>query len=126
LEHTFFFDGNSKKIAWIIQTNDSRVKQQRDHPNNYLGKVTTLQSKYIALHVGMFWGIGRFIMNNEDNITIKIDDKFMFDHLSKNEISPNEFIKTRTKFIKQFIQQRKLKITYETIEQEENLAFKLL
>ena len=126
MEHTFFFDGNSKKIAWIIQTENSTVKQQRDHPDNYLEKVTKLQSKYIALHVGIFWGIGRFIINNEDKIAIKIDDKSMFDHLSKNEISSDEFIKTRTQFITQFFKQRKLKIEYEKIEPEENLAFKLL
>jgi hypothetical protein len=126
LKHTFFFDGNSKKIAWIIQTNNSTVEQKRDHPDNYLDKVTVLQSKYIALHVGIFWGIGRFIINNEDDITIKIDDKSMFGNLSKNKISSDEFIKTRTSFIRQFIYQRKLKVHYEIIEPKENLAFKLL
>jgi hypothetical protein len=126
LEHTFFFDGDSKKIVWIIQTINSIVEQKRDHPENYLGKVTKLQSKYIALHVGVFWGIGRFIINNEDKIIIKIDDESMFNHLSKNEISSDEFIKIRTQFITQFINQRKLKINYEFIEPEENLACKLL
>jgi hypothetical protein len=126
LKHTFFFDGNSKKIAWIIQTNNSTVGQKRDHPDNYLDKVTILQSKYIALHVGIFWGIGRFIINNEDDITIKIDDKSMFGNLSKNKISSDEFIKTRTSFIRQFIHQRKLKVHYEITGPKENLAFKLL
>ena len=126
MEHTFFFDGDSKKIVWIIQTINSIVEQKRDHPENYLGKVTKLQSKYIALHVGVFWGIGRFIINNEDKIIIKIDDESMFNHLSKNEISSDEFIKIRTQFITQFINQRKLKINYEFIEPEENLACKLL
>jgi len=45
--------------------------------------VTSLQSKYIALHVGLFWGIGIFIIKNEDIVKIKLDEKIMYDHLSK-------------------------------------------
>ena len=78
------------------------------------------------MHVGLFWGIGRFIINNEDSITIKIDDQSMFDQLSKNESSSDELIKTRMCFITQLIDQRKLKIKYELVDKKENLASKLL
>jgi len=126
LKHSFFFDGNSKEIVWMIQTNDSSVEHKREHPNIYLNKVTIQQSKYIALHAGLFWGIGNFIFNNEDSITIKIDNKTMFDHLSKNKKHSNEFINTRTFFITQLINQRKLKINYELVDSAKNLVSKSL
>lgn len=126
LEHIFFFDGNSKRIVWTIQTNNSSIEQKREHADIYLNKVTIQQSKYIAMHVGLFWGIGRFIINNEDSITIKIDDQSMFDQLSKNESPSNEWIKTRMRFITQLIVQRKLKINYELVDKEKNVASELL
>ena len=110
----------------MIQTNDTTVEQKREHPNIYRNKVSAQQSKYIAMHVGLFWGIGRFIINNEDTITIKIDNKTMFTQCSRNEISYDEFIKTRMKFITQLRDQRKLKINYELVNKEENIASKLL
>ncbi len=80
MQHTFFFDGDSKKIAWVIKTDKKSFEENRDHAEIYLDKVTSLQSKYIALHVGLFWGIGKFIIKNEDSILIKIDDQKIFDH----------------------------------------------
>jgi len=110
----------------MIQTNNSSVEQKREHPNIYLNKVTIQQSKYIALHVGLFWGVGSFIFNNEDSITIKIDNKKMFDHLSKNEDHLDEFINTRIFFITQLINQKKLKINYELVDPTKNLVSKSL
>lgn len=91
-----------------------------------MNKVTIQQSKYIAMHVGLFWGIGRFIIKDKDSITIKIDSKSMFDQLSKNESSSDELIKTRMRFITQLIDQRKLKVNYELVDKEKNLDSKLL
>jgi len=99
----------------MIQTDNSKVEQMREHSEIYLNKVTKAQSKFIALHVGLFWGIGRFIIKNEDHVIIKTDDKSMISYLLKNEISSDEFIKTRIRFIDQLINQRKLKINYELI-----------
>ncbi len=110
----------------MIQTNNSSVEQKREHPNIYLNKVTIQQSKYIALHIGLFWGIGSFIFNNKDRITIKIDNKTMFDHLSRNEKPSDVFINTRTHFITQIINQRKLKINYELVDSAKNLVSKSL
>ncbi|MFQ5781804.1 MAG: hypothetical protein ACE5GR_01955 [Nitrosopumilus sp.] len=55
--HIFYSDGNAKKISWVIQTNDSTIEQNREHVEIYKDKVTDLQSKYVALHVGLFWGM---------------------------------------------------------------------
>ncbi len=126
MDHSFFFDGNSRRIVWIIQTDNSTVEQKREHPDIYRNKVSTHQSKYIAMHVGLFWGIGRLIINNEDSVAIKIDDKTMFGQFSRNEIPSDELIKTRIHFITQLMNQRKLKINYELVGKEENLASKIL
>jgi hypothetical protein len=124
LEHVLFFDGNTKRIAWVIQTNNSIIEQKREHAGIYLDKVTNHQSKYIGLHVGIFWSIGTFIIKNQDIVKVAIDDKTMFEHLSLNQKSLDKFVEKRTYFIRQLIVQRKLKIQYELITQDKNLAAK--
>ena len=124
MEHILFFDGNSKRISWVIQTDNSVVEQKREHVEIYLDKVTNQQSKYIGLHIGIFWGIGTFIIKNEDIVKITTDDKSVFEHLISNQKSDDEFIEKRTFFIRQLIEQRKLKIKYELVESEKNLAAK--
>ncbi|MCV0412641.1 hypothetical protein [Nitrosarchaeum sp.] len=124
MEHILFFDGNSKRISWVIQTDNSIVEQKREHAEIYLDKVTNQQSKYIGLHIGIFWGIGTFIIKNEDMVIITTDDKTVFEHLISNQKSDDEFIEKRTFFIRQLIEQRKLKIKYELVEPEKNLAAK--
>ncbi len=122
--HIFYSDGDTKKISWVIQTKNSIVKQNRDHAVIYKDKVTSLQSKYIALHVGLFWGIGIFIIKNEDVVKIKLDEKIMYDHFTSNSKIEDEFIEKRMQFIRQLIEQRKLKIEFEMIDSDKNLAKK--
>lgn len=124
MEHILFFDGNSKSISWVIQTDNSIVEQKREHAEIYLDKVTDQQSKYIGLHIGIFWGIGTFIIKNEDIVIITTDDKTVFKHLFSNQKSDDEFIEKRTFFIRQLIEQRKLKIKYDLVTSEKNLAAK--
>jgi hypothetical protein len=62
LEHVFYFDGTPKKIAWSIHTENSIVEQSREQADIYINKISDIQSKYIALHVGLFWWIGTFII----------------------------------------------------------------
>jgi hypothetical protein len=124
LEHILFFDGDSKRISWVIQTDNSVVEQKREHAEIYLDKVTDQQSKYIGLHIGIFWGIGTFIIKNEDIVKITTDDKTVFEHLISNQKSDDKFIDKRTFFIRQLIEQRKLKIKYELVASEKNLAAK--
>jgi hypothetical protein len=124
LYHVFYSDGNAKKISWVIQTKDSIVEQNREHADIYKDKVTSLQSKYIALHVGLFWGIGIFIIKNEDSIKIKLDEKIMYRHFTSNLKIQDELIEKRIRFIRQLIEQRKLKIEFEMIDTDKNLAKK--
>ncbi|HEY5736604.1 MAG TPA: hypothetical protein VIS47_08655 [Nitrosopumilus sp.] len=118
MSHVFYSNGNATKISWIIKTGDSTVEQNREHVEIYKNKITDLQSKYVALHVGLFWGIGVFIIKNEDEVKIKIDEKIMFEQLAKGIMSNDQFIQKRIKFINQIIAQRKLKIKYELIQKD--------
>ncbi len=126
MHHVFFLDGNAKKISWIIQTNDSIIEQNREHVEIYKDKITNLQSKYVSLHVGLFWGIGAFIIKNQDNIKIKVDDITMYKNFTTDKIIEDEFIKKRQRFIEHLIQQRKLKIDFELINNDKNLAAKII
>jgi hypothetical protein len=122
LNHVFYSDGNAQKISWVIQNDDSSFIENREHVDMYKGRITNIQSKYIALHVGLFWGIGTFIIKNEDTIKIKIDEKTMFDQFTTNSKIKDSFIQKRLQFIRQLIDQRKLKIEFEIINQDENIA----
>ena len=50
----------------------------------------------------------------------------MLDHLSGKSETSDEFIKTRTNFIKKFIKQRKLEIDFEKINVKDNLSSRLI
>jgi hypothetical protein len=122
LNHVFYSYGNAQKITWIIQNDDSSFIENREHVDMYKDKVTNLQSKYVALHIGLFWGIGTFIIKNEDNVKIKLDEKIMFDQITTDLKIEDSFIQKRLRFIKQLIDQRKLKIEFEVISQDKNIA----
>ena len=122
MQHVFYADGNSTKISWLIDTNGKLSSQQREHAQLYYDKVSDIQSKFIALHVGLFWGIGTFIIKNKDSIEIVLDQKEMFEHFSENKTIDDEFIKKRTRFINQLINQRQLEIKYTLEITENNLA----
>ncbi|MGH1520957.1 MAG: hypothetical protein ACRBB2_01090 [Nitrosopumilus sp.] len=122
MQHIFYSDGNTKKISWVIKTNDTIVNQDRIHAEMYKDKVTNIQSKYIALHVGLFWGIGVFIIKNEDSIKIKLDEKIMYNHFTVNSKIEDELIQKRIQFIRQLVKQRELKIDFEIIDKSNNLA----
>jgi hypothetical protein len=126
LEHILYSDGNLKKISWVIQTNESIVSQTRVQTENYKDKITKMQSKYVALHVALFWGIGTFNIKNKDSIKIKLDKKIMYQQLKTQISIQDEFIKNKIKFIQSFIKQRKLKVEFELINSQNNLAEKLL
>ena len=126
MNHVFYLDGNAKKVSWGIQTEGTIVEQSREHVEIYKNKISNLQSKYVALHIGLFWGIGVFKIKNEDVVKIKLDEKIMFDQLSTDLKIEDEFIVDRIKFIKQLTMQRKLKIQFNLIKQDENLANKIL
>jgi hypothetical protein len=122
LNHVIYSDGDAQKITWVIQNEDSSFVENREHVDMYKDKVTKIQSKYVALHVGLFWGIGTFIIKNKDTVKIKLDEKIMFDQFTNNLKIEDSFIQKRLRFIKQLIDQRKLKIRFELIDQDENIA----
>lgn len=126
MKHAFYCDGNQKKIAWVIQTEGNAIEQLRDHADIYLDKITDEQSRFIALHVGVFWGIGRFIIKNNDTVSIMVDSKSMFEHLNGDKQSDDSFIQNRSVFINQIVEQRKLNIECQLIDVKDNLAHKLL
>lgn len=126
MQHIFFADGNSKKISWVIRTLDSEAVQVREQAELYLNKVNDEQAKYIAFHVGVFWGIGTFIIKNEDSIDVMLDSKSMYEHFNNNMEISDSFIQTRSDFIRKLIGQRKLQVKYHMIESNENPASKLL
>jgi len=113
-------------ISWVIETNKTIVEQARTHAEHYYDQVSVEQSKYIGLHVGIFWSIGKFIIKNGDAVNVMIDQNSMFEHMSKNKKSDDPFIESRTNFIKQIIDQRGLDVRYQLIEPKNNLASKLL
>jgi hypothetical protein len=121
-----YFDSNEKRISWVIQNNERKFELIREHSEIYLDKVTREQSKYIALHVGIFWGIGRFIIKNGDHVKIMLDLKSMYEHLTGKNQDQEQFIKSRINFIKQIIEQRNLQVQFEIIEPSQNIATKLL
>jgi hypothetical protein len=82
MDHLCFCDDNEKRISWIIQDNETKFEQTRDHAKIYLDKISKEQSKYIALHVRIFWGIGRFVIKNGDAVKIMLDLKPMYEHLT--------------------------------------------
>ncbi len=126
MEHIYYFDGDQKKISWVIENSQTRSEESRTHPEYFCNKVSLEQSKYIALHVGIFWGVGRFIIKNKDIVKVMLDQKTMFDRLVKNKLTDDVFIERRMLFIDQIIQQRDLDIRYQIINPVENKANKLL
>ncbi|MGB1523545.1 MAG: hypothetical protein ACPG8B_02695 [Nitrosopumilus sp.] len=126
MEHILYFDGNLKKISWVILTEGQEVTQSRVHVEKYKDKITKIQSKYVALHIALFWGIGTFKIKNEDNVKIKLDEEIMFDQLNSKTKSNDEFIENKIKFIQSFIKQRKLRVYFEKINTKNNLSNKFL
>jgi len=89
------FRWQSKKNSWLIQTNESIVSQTRVQTENYKDKITKIQSKYVALHVALFWGIGTFNIKNKDSIKIKLDEKITYQQLKIQIPIQNEFLKNK-------------------------------
>ncbi len=126
MEHVLYSDGNTKRICWAIKTDDSTKEQSRDHADIFLDKVTDLQSKYIALHVGLFWSIGVFIIKNNDTVKIMLDSDEMISHLSADAASQDILAEHRKRFINQLAEQRNLKFEYEKIHRKDNIASRAL
>ena len=131
MEHDIFFDGNVKEYSWSIKTNDKVADQIREHPPAFRsgGKLdikNNEESRFVALHVGIYWGLGVNIIKDSDVINVMCDSKIMFEIMTGAEKIDNDIINDKVYFINQLTNLRKLKLNYQLIESKENIASKHL
>ena len=131
MKHKLFLDGTKTKFSWIIQTGNQIKKEFRVHPPAYysghkLDVKNDIQSKFIALHVGLYWGIGVFIIKDGDTIDVMCDSKEMYDILNSKRETNDQIISDKINFTNLFIEQRKLIINYHLINDDNNLASELV
>jgi|TARA_B100001750_G_scaffold88095_1_gene69528 hypothetical protein len=131
MEHELYFDGTLTEYSWSLKTENKIVNQIRAHPPAYLsgGKLDVKdkqQSKCIAIHVGIYWGLGVFIIKDSDIVNVMCDSEETYDIMSKNCKIDDQIINDKIYFINQLTEHRNLKINYEIIKPESNLATELL
>ncbi len=131
MEHDLFFDGNIKEYTWTIKTGEKIAEQIREHPPAYLsgGKLDVKaveESKFIALHVGIYWGLGVYIIKDNDQVNVMCDSKLMYEIFTQGKKSDNQIINDKVHFINQLTEFRKLKINFQLIKTNENLSTKHL
>jgi len=131
MEHDLFFDGNLKEYTWTIKTGEKLAEQIRTHPPAYMsgGKLdvkATEESKFIALHIGIYWGLGVYIIKDNDQVNVMCDSETMYDVFTQGKKSDNQIINDKIHFIKQLTELRKLKINFQLIDTKENLSTKHL
>jgi len=131
MEHDIFFDGNVKEYSWSIKTNDKVADQIREHPPAFRsgGKLdikNNEESRFVALHVGIYWGLGVNIIKNNDVVNVMCDSKIMFEIMTGAEKIDNDIINDKVYFINQLTNLRKLKLNYQLIKSKENIASKHL
>ena len=131
MKHKLFLDGTKTKFSWIIQTGNQIKKEFRVHPPAYysgykLDIKNDIQSKFIALHVGLYWGIGVFIIKDGDTIDVMCDSKEMYDILNSKRETNDQIISDKINFTNLFIEQRKLIINYHLINDDNNPASELV
>ena len=131
MEHELYFEGTLTEYSWSLKTENKIVNQIRAHPPAYLsgGKLDVKdkqQSKCIAIHVGIYWGLGVFIIKDSDIVNVMCDSEETYDIMSKNCKIDDQIINDKIYFINQLTEHRNLKINYEIIKPESNLATELL
>ena len=131
MEHDLFFDGNVKEYSWSIKTGNEIVNQIRVHPPAYLsgGKLeikNNEESRFVSLHVGIYWGLGVFIIKDFDKINVMGDSKEMYEILLQGQKTSNEIINDKIHFVNQLTNHRNLKLIYHLVEPMQNLATKHL
>ncbi len=131
MKHELFFDGNLKEYSWSIKTGKEIINQIREHPAAYLsgGKLDIKnkeESRFVALHVGIYWGLGVFIIKDFDKIHIMCDSKEMYKILIQQHKTMNQIIDDKIHFISQLVSHRNLKLEYHLIEPTKNIAAEYL
>ena len=131
MEHKLFLDGTKDKISWIVQTGNKTSKEFRTHPPAYnsgykLDVKNEEQSKFIALHAGIYWSVGVYTIKDGDTVDVMCDSKKMYDILNSNHKISDQIINDKIHFINLFIEQRKLVVNYHLIDSEKNIASELI
>ena len=103
------------------------VNQIREHPPAYLsgGKLeikNNEESRFVALHVGIYWGLGVFIIKDFDKIHVMCDSKEMYEILIQQHKTSNQIIDDKIHFINQLVGHRNLKLEYHLIDPTKNLT----
>ncbi len=122
---SLYSDGNPNAIAWGIRTADDTMLERRRQAGIYRGAISTIQAKFMALHVGLFWGIGVFAIRNGDAVQFMIDDPAMLECLERRA-SDDGFVDGRIRHIGTLIAQRDLRVSVHRIDPSENVASPLL
>ena len=131
MEHELFFDGNLKEYSWSIKTENEIADQIRVHPPAYLsgGRLEIKnkeESRFVALHVGIYWGLGVFIIKDFDTVHVMCDSKEMYKILLQQEKTLNQIIDDKIHFINQLVGHRELKLEFHLIEPTKNIATEYL
>ena len=122
---SLYSDGDPRTIAWCIRTPDKTLLQWRAQAGMYRDSISTLQSRFVALHVGLFWGIGVFAIRNGGTVRFMIHDDAMLARL-KSRHTGDEFMDGRMRSMDILISQRDLDVSVYGIEPSQNLATPLL
>ena len=127
MEHELFFDGNLEEYSWSIKTGKAIINQIREHPPAYLsgGKLdikTNEESKFVALHVGIYWGLGVFIIKDFDKVHVMCDSKEMYEILMQQRKTLDQLIDDKIHFINQLVDHRNLKLEYHLMDPTKNIA----
>ena len=131
MEHKLFLDGTKDKISWIVQTGNQTSKEFRTHPPAYnsgykLDVKNDEQSKFIALHAGIYWSVGVYIIKDGDTVNVMCDSKKMYDILNSKDKTSDQIINDKIHFTNLFIEQRKLVVNYHLIGSDENPASEII
>ena len=127
MEHELYFDGTLTEYSWSIKTGNEIVNQIRVHPPAYLsgGKLeikNNEESRFVSLHVGIYWGLGVFIIKDFDKVNVMCDSKEMYKILMQQDKTLNQIIDDKIHFINQLVGHRNLKLEYRLIESTKNIA----
>ena len=131
MEHELFFDGTISEYSWSIKTEGKTANQIRERPPAYLsgGKLdvkNNLESKFISLHVGIYWGLGVFIIKDSDTVNVMCDSEEMYNILIQKADTNDQIINDKIHFINQLTEHRNLKISFKLIKPESNIATEYL
>ena len=131
MEHKLFLDGTRDKFSWIVQTGNQTSKEFRTRPAPYqsgykLDVKNDEQSKFIALHAGIYWSVGVYIIKDGDTVNVMCDSKKMYELLRIKRKTSDQIINEKIHFNNLFIEQRKLVVNYHLIGSDENPASEII